>query len=87
MTRETVGVERFFFETDAKDPSCQFVGNADEDTATISNNDDWCGDTESGFGATVSIQLTRDDARRLRDAIDAWLASTTARAQGGSGGD
>ena len=66
---------RFFFHTEAEDPGCQFVGNSGEPTATISNNNDWCGDTESGFGATVAIELTRADAKRLRDTIDAWLAS------------
>ena len=66
---------RFFFQTQVDDPGCQFVGNSGSDTASISNNHDWCGDTETGFGATVAVDLTRDDARRLRDTIDAWLAS------------
>jgi hypothetical protein len=67
--------ERLFFETDKEDPSCQAVAFKGAETMTISNNNDWCGDTETGFGATVSIDLTRADAMRLRDMLNKWLAT------------
>lgn len=67
--------DRLFFETDVEDPGCQAVAFKGKDTMTISNNNDWCGDTESGFGATVSVTLTRADAKRLRDMLNEWLAT------------
>lgn len=33
----------------------------------------WGGDTESGFGRSASIRLTKDDARKLRDYLTAWI--------------
>lgn len=67
--------ERYFFQTEREDPGCQFVGVQGADTATITNSDDCCGDTESGLGASVTIELSRDDAKRLSDTIMEWLRS------------
>jgi len=67
--------KRLFFETEVEDPGCQATAYRGGDQLRISNNDDWCGDTETGFGATVSVGLTREDATRLRDMIDTWLES------------
>ena len=67
--------KRFFFETDQEDPGCQAVAIQGESTVSISNTDDWCGSTETGFGATVSICLTRADARRLVSMLVEWLAT------------
>ena len=67
--------KRFFFETDNEDPGCQAVAIQGEPTVSISNTDDWCGSTETGFGAIVSIDLTREDARRLVLMLNEWLTT------------
>ena len=35
----------------------------------------WSGDTESGFGRSGSIRLSKDQARMLADFLSAWAAS------------
>ncbi len=68
-------MKRFFFETEVEDPGCNFIAQEGAEIATITNHSDWCGDTESGFGATVSIEITRDDAKRLAHTLLEWVNS------------
>ena len=67
--------KRFFFETDIDDPGCQAVAIQGEPTVSISNNSDSCGSTETGLGATVAVELTREDARRLVVMLNEWLTT------------
>ena len=70
MTRE-----RLFFESDANpDNNLQVVAYVGGDTAEFSANDEWCGSTETGFGATVSVSVDRDSAARLVTVLQQWLA-------------
>jgi hypothetical protein len=64
--------QRLLYDTDS-DPGIQIVPL--DDGISISAQDDWCGDTESGFGATVSVPLTREQVVALRDALSAYLDS------------
>jgi len=54
------------------------------DGAQITANDDgfyiqcfceWCGDTETGFGAEVGHMITIEQAAELRDFLDAHIAA------------
>lgn len=65
--------ERLIFDTDS-DPGLQVVTLA-TGGLSFSNNDDWCGDTESGFGATVAIELKHAQVEALHVALGLWLAS------------
>lgn len=71
-------MKRFFFETKVDDPGCQATAYEGSETLSISNNNDWCGSTETGFGATVVVELTRDDAERLAAMIHEWLSTKPA---------
>lgn len=62
--------ERLIFDTDS-DPGMQVVVTGEG--LSFSNQDDWCGDTESGFGATVAIQLSRQQVQTLYEALGRWL--------------
>ena len=64
--------KRLIFDTDS-DPGLQVVTLADGGLS-FSNNDDWCGDTESGFGATVVIELKREQVEELHKSLGCWLA-------------
>lgn len=66
-------MSRTFYEIEHGLESLQFVGNAGEERASISCEDPYCGDTQSGIGATVSIMFNRDEAKGLADAIYQWL--------------
>ena len=70
--------ERMFFEAGNDDLGLQVVAFAGGKEIEFSANNDWCGSTETGFGATVTVSLTRDDAERLRDLLDAWLKTHSA---------
>lgn len=61
---------RLIFDTDS-DPGMQVV--ATDTGLSFSNQDDWCGDTESGFGATVAIQLDKAQVSALHAALGRWL--------------
>ncbi len=45
------------------DPGLQAV--ADEFGVHVTCSDDWCGDTETGFGASVTVNLTKQQALEL----------------------
>lgn len=62
--------ERLIFDTDS-DPGMQVVVTGEG--LSFSNQDDWCGDTESGFGATVAIRLSRQQVQTLYEALGRWL--------------
>lgn len=54
------------------DPGMQVVVTGD-DTLSFSNNDDSCGDSFCGIGATVDVQLTREQVAALHAALGEWL--------------
>lgn len=47
----------------------------DDGSLRIDCTSDWCGDTETGFGATVGVNLNPEEAKRLlaflREHVDA----------------
>ena len=61
---------RLVFDTDS-DPGMQVVVAGDG--LSFSNQDDWCGDSESGFGATVAVTLSREQVIALNCALTEWL--------------
>lgn len=64
---------RMVFDTDS-DPGMQVVATSDSPPRLVfSNQDDWCGSTESGFGATVAIELKREQVAQLHAALGEWL--------------
>jgi hypothetical protein len=67
---------RFFFASTEGDPSLQVTDGGDGEL-TFSANNDWCGSTETGFGATVMVSLPRADIARLHAQLGAWLAATS----------
>ena len=38
---------------------------------------DWCGDSETGYGAEVGYNLTIQEAKKLHDFLGEWLLSFT----------
>jgi hypothetical protein len=42
------------------------------------NHDDWCGDTEAGFGAEVTIELDFASVVELHTAIGKWIEKQVA---------
>jgi hypothetical protein len=64
--------ERIIYTTDS-DPGIQVVPF--DGGISISAQDDWCGDTETGFGATVSVQLTREQVAELHAALGRYLGT------------
>lgn len=44
-----------------------------KDTLYFVNHDDWCGDTFTGFGASVGIELNREKVKQLYTALGNWL--------------
>lgn len=67
--RLLVEVERGFVDVEVR----AFRG-----TISIETNDHWCGSTESGFGAQVSMNLTREQAKALGE----FLARKAAEPEG-----
>jgi hypothetical protein len=61
---------RLIYDTDS-DPGLQVV--VSEEGLSFSNQDDWCGCTETGFGATVSVQLSRVQVAELHASLGRWL--------------
>lgn len=56
---------------DAIGSGAQFA--AKEDGLYVHCHCDWCGDSESGFGAEVGHDLTISQARELYDFLGRWL--------------
>ena len=67
--------QRSFFEAGTDDLGLQVVAIDGNDRVNFSCNNDWCGDTQSGIGATVSVDITREDAQRLVAMLSKWLAT------------
>lgn len=74
MTRE-----RLVYDTDT-DPGVQVVMTSDT-SLSFSCQDDWCGDTESGFGATVNVELDIEQVRELWSALGYWLVNMDVKRQ------
>lgn len=55
------------------------------DTVSFHNHDDWCGDTESGFGAEVIISVKHDDVLKLIIGLSAWAHRQFNRHMDGDG--
>jgi hypothetical protein len=70
--KETKMKNKLFFESGNDDLGLQVVETTDGNLSFSANNE-WCGDTESGFGATVTVCITLDDAKRLIDALTKWV--------------
>lgn len=66
---------RIIYDTDS-DPGIQVVPF--KGGISISAQDDWCGSSETGFGATVSVQLTREQAVAFHEALGRYLATHSA---------
>lgn len=67
--------DRLFFEAGNDDLGLQVV-STEGGSISFSINDEWCGSTETGFGATVTVDITKDDAIRLRDLLTEWLVDS-----------
>ena len=52
----------------------QITGFEGEETLSFSANDEWCGDSVSGFGATVSVELDKEKIKTLANFLNDWLA-------------
>ncbi len=49
----------------------------EKDKLYISIENPWCGDTESGFGATTCINLDKEAAKQLYDLIEKFIKEET----------
>jgi hypothetical protein len=59
---------RYFWRVDTgSDGDIQIVFDNDSGEAYVSMENPWAGSTETGFGATTSITLTREQCRELTD--------------------
>ena len=68
--------KRFVFEAgESGYKDLQVVAIEGENTVYFSAEDEWCGSTETGFGATVGVEITRDDASRLIAMLTEWLST------------
>lgn len=65
--------ERLYLQCGNDDKGCQVVALTGEQTLTITNFDDWAGCSETGFGESVTTELSRADASNLRDLLNLWL--------------
>lgn len=45
------------------------------ESLSFSAEDEWCGGTDTGFGATVSVDIKREDVKKLVDTLNKWLES------------
>ena len=66
--------KRFFFEAGNDDKGLQVVETTGGKLSFSANND-WCGSTETGFGATVTVDITKEDAKRLLELLTKWTVS------------
>ena len=67
-------MNRTIFNAGDEENNIQIVGIEGNTKLDLTSYCEWCGDTESGFGATVSVPITRKEATALRDFLDNWLA-------------
>ena len=68
--------DRFFFDVSATRPDVDMQVVACDGKVNFSINNDWCGNTESGFGATVDIDINREDTQKLISVLQEWLKTT-----------
>jgi len=72
-------VKPFYFEIETD----RAVGNTlvmigpDSDELLLTIDHPWAGDSISGFGCSLTETLSREQATEVRDAIDAWLRTTS----------
>lgn len=59
-------------ETEDTGDNMQIVTGKDRLQITI--EEPWAGSTETGFGYTCHMDLTKEQAKELADFINAWLA-------------
>jgi len=57
------------------DDYMEFNVSTHEAEAWIEIHNPWVGDTDSGFGASAQMHLTKDQARDLAVALLAWCAA------------
>jgi hypothetical protein len=68
--------ERIFFSGGQSfSEDLQLVAVEGSKTCNFSAEDEWCGSSETGFGATVSVDLDRDEAKELVLKLQQWLDS------------
>jgi hypothetical protein len=65
---------KIVFDTDS-DPGIQ-VTELEDGRLSFSCQDDWCGDTEFGFGATVNVDISREQVADLAQSLINWLMET-----------
>lgn len=57
------------------DPSLQVTVNPGNGGLNFTANDEWCGDSETGFGALVTVTLHVGEVMELSESLRAWLAT------------
>lgn len=68
--------ERIFFNGGkAFSEDLQVVAVEGSETCNFSTEDEWCGSTETGFGATVSVDLDRNEVKELILKLQQWIDS------------
>lgn len=55
------------------DVGLQIIAEEEDNVIHVKAFDEWCGDTETGFGAEVSVDLDIGSAIKLRDFLNEWL--------------
>lgn len=71
--------ERLFFTGgQSEDLNVQIIAEIGADSINISANNEWCGSTETGFGATVCVDVQRNDVERLYEILGKWLGKVSA---------
>lgn len=68
--------ERVFFESDDEDNGIQVVGEKGSETLTVAAHNEWSGDTITGFGADVNVELSRTEVERLLRVMNEWLSES-----------
>ena len=64
--------ERLFFEAGNENWGLQVVETIDGNLGFSANNE-FCGSSETGFGATVTVDITKEDAKRLIELLNKWV--------------
>lgn len=58
---------------EGEDKNLQVIACEGARTVSFSLEDEWYGDSDSGFGATLYIDVTREDAAKLVAMLTKWL--------------
>jgi hypothetical protein len=75
-------IEAFFKTGDADGGSDEIEIVARNDGVTVTVEEPWAGDTETGFGRSCSIRLSPADAAELGEWLTHWAAEMTTLASG-----